>query len=215
MAMTLPNGSTVFIATEMEAEKPFTGASNAAECVLTATAHGLQNGDYILVNSGWGDLNGCVFKVGDVQANTVKLIGIDTTNLTRFPTGSGGGTLSKIKTWQQLLQILEYSTSGGEQQYYDYAFMEDGISRQLPTTVSPTQISISLGDDPTLPGYQAAVKASRSGKQVPLRLNLKNGSVVVYNGYLSVNETPTTTMNEGMKIQASYAMNGRPNRYLG
>ena len=197
MAMTLPNGSTVFIATEMEAEKPFTGASNAAECVLTATAHGLQNGDYILVTSGWGDLNGCVFKVGDVQANTVKLIGIDTTNLTRFPTGSGGGTLSKIKPWQQLLQILEYSTSGGEQQYYDYAFMEDGISRQLPTTVSPTQISISLGDDPTL------------------RLNLKNGSVVVYNGYLSVNETPTTTMNEGMKIQASYAMNGRPNRYLG
>lgn len=215
MAMTLPNGSTVFIATEMEAEKPFTGASNAAECVLTATAHGLQNGDYILVTSGWGDLNGCVFKVGDVQANTVKLIGIDTTNLTRFPTGSGGGTLSKIKTWQQLLQILEYSTSGGEQQYYDYAFMEDGISRQLPTTVSPTQISIALGDDPTLPGYQAAVKASRAGKQVPLRLNLKNGSVVVYNGYLSVNETPTTTMNEGMKIQASYAMNGRPNRYLG
>lgn len=215
MAMTLPNGSTVFIATEMEAEKPFTGASNAAECVLTATAHGLQNGDYILVTSGWGDLNGCVFKVGDVQANTVKLIGIDTTNLTRFPTGSGGGTLSKIKTWQQLLQILEYSTSGGEQQYYDYAFMEDGISRQLPTTVSPTQISIFLGDDPTLPGYQAAVKASRAGKQVPLRLNLKNGSVVVYNGYLSVNETPTTTMNEGMKIQASYAMNGRPNRYLG
>ena len=59
------------------------------------------------------------------------------------------------------------------------------------------------------------MKASRSGKQVPLRLNLKNGSVVVYNGYLSVNETPTTTMNEGMKIQASYAMNGRPNRYLG
>ena len=107
MAMTLPNGSTVFIATEMEAEKPFTGASNAAECVLTATAHGLQNGDYILVNSGWGDLNGCVFKVGDVQANTVKLIGIDTTNLTRFPTGSGGGTLQKIQTWQQLLQILE------------------------------------------------------------------------------------------------------------
>ena len=215
MAMTLPNGSTVFIATEMEAEKSFTGASNAAECVLTATAHGLQNGDYILVTSGWGDLNGCVFKVGDVQANTVKLIGIDTTNLTRFPTGSGGGTLQKIKTWQQLLQIFEYSTSGGEQQYYDYAFMEDGISRQLPTTVSPTQISIALGDDPTLPGYQAAVKASRAGKQVPLRLNLKNGSVVVYNGYLSVNETPTTTMNEGMKIQASYAMNGRPNRYVG
>ena len=48
-----------------------------------------------------------------------------------------------------------------------------------------------------------------------MRLNLKNGSVVVYNGYLSENETPTTTMNEGMKIQASYAMNGRPNRYLG
>ena len=213
MAMNLPNGSTVFIGTEMEAEKAFTAATNAEECVLTATAHGLQNNDFIVVVSGWGDLNGCVFKVGDVQANSLKLVGIDTRDLNRFPAGSGGGTLRKVKTWQQILQILEYSTSGGEQQYYDYVFMEDGISRQLPTTLSATQISIALGDDPTLPGYQAAVKASRAGKPVPLRLNLKNGGVVVYNGYLSVNETPTTTMNEGMKIQASYAMNGRPNRY--
>lgn len=213
MAVKLPNGATVHIATALAAAKNVTAATNAAEAVLTSTAHGLANGDFVLLKSGWGKLNERVFQVGGVATDTFKLAGIDTTNTDNFPAGSGGGTVQKITGWTNISQIIEFSTSGGEQQYVDFGFLEDDYEQQIPSTQSAMSISIKIADDPNLDGYKAAVKASDAGTQTPLKIVLKGGGQIVYNGYPSLNKTPEMTRNQLMAVTLSYAVSGPVNRY--
>lgn len=213
MAVKITNGSTVHIANGKAAAKNVTAATNAAETVLTATAHGLAKDDYVVVTSGWGGLNGRVFRVKAADANTVTLEGADTTNTAKFPAGGGVGKIEKITGWTQITQITEISTSGGEQNFTQFGWLEDDFDRQLPSTQSAASLSITIGDDPTLPGYLAVAKASDKGDETPLRLVLKNSSEILFNGYVSLNKTPTLTRNEIMTVNMSYALSGQPTRY--
>lgn len=213
MAVRVPNGTLVFIATALAAATDVSAASNAAECEMTSAGHGLKDGDYVVVQSGWGGINGRVFRVIGVAGDKFKLEKFDTSNLNRFPAGSGVGKVQKVNTWQQITQITELSTTGGEQQFTEFGFLEEDYDRQLPTTRSAGSLTFSVADDPSLPGYQALAKAADSAAEWPLRLNLKGGSVIVYNGYPSLNKTPTMTRNEIMVCSASFALSGEPNRY--
>lgn len=213
MAVKLPNGATVHIATALAAEKKATVATNAAECVLTVAGHGFANGDLVLFKSGWGKLNERVFQIGDVKADTFKLIGIDTSNADEFPAGSGIGAVQKITDWVQVSQIVEFSTSGGEQQYVDFGFLEDDFDQQIPSTKSAMSMSIKIADDTSLPGCKAAAKCSDKGGKWPLKVVLKGGGLICYNGYPSMNKTPELVRNQVMAVTLSYAISGEVNRY--
>ncbi|HEZ5563048.1 TPA: phage tail protein [Neisseria meningitidis] len=213
MAVKLPNGATVHIATALAAEKKATVATNAAECVLTVAGHGFANGDLVLFKSGWGKLNECVFQIGDVKADTFKLTGIDTSNADEFPAGSGIGAVQKITDWVQVSQIVEFSTSGGEQQYVDFGFLEDDFDQQIPSTKSAMSMSIKIADDTSLSGYKAAAKCSDKGGKWPLKVVLKGGGLICYNGYPSMNKTPELVRNQVMAVTLSYAISGEVNRY--
>lgn len=213
MAVKLPNGATVHIATALAAEKKVTVATNATACVLTATGHGLANGDLVLFKSGWGKLNERVFQVDDVKTDTFKLVGIDTSNVDEFPVGSGIGAVQKITDWVQVSQIVEFSTSGGEQQYVDFGFLEDDFDQQIPSTKSAMSMSIKIADDTSLPGYKAAAKCSDKGGKWPLKVVLKGGGLICYNGYPSMNKTPELVRNQVMAVTLSYAISGEVNRY--
>lgn len=213
MAVKLPNGATVHIATALAAEKKATVATNAAECVLTVAGHGFANGDLVLFKSGWGKLNERVFQIGDVKTDTFKLTGIDTSNVDEFPAGSGIGAVQKITDWVQVSQIVEFSTSGGEQQYVDFGFLEDDFDQQIPSTKSAMSMSIKIADDTSLPGYKAAAKCSDKGGKWPLKVVLKGGGLICYNGYPSMNKTPELVRNQVMAVTLSYAISGEVNRY--
>lgn len=212
MALQLPNGSTIHIGSQVAALKNVTAATNAAETVLTANAHGLANGDFVIYRGGWSRLANRVFRVTGVDANSFKLEKQDTSDAQQFPAGQGIGTVQKITAWTWLSQILEVSTSGGEQQFYNFAFLEDDFERQIPTTESAASLTIKLADDPTLAGYIAAKKAADSAGEVALQIKLKNGSVLSYLGYLSLNETPTLTRNEAMAVTVTFSLSSKPVR---
>lgn len=213
MAVKLPNGATVHIATALEADKKVTVATNAAECVLTVAGHGFAAGDLVLFKSGWVKLNERVFQIGDVKTDTFKLIGIDTSNADEFPADSGIGAVQKITDWTQVSQIVEFSTSGGEQQYVDFGFLEDNFDQQIPSTKSAMSMSIKIADDTSLPGYKAAAKCSDKGGKWPLKVVLKGGGLICYNGYPSMNKTPELVRNQVMAVTLSYAISGEVNRY--
>jgi thymidine phosphorylase len=54
-----------------------------------------------------------------------------------FPAGSGTGTIREVTAWQQITQILETNTQGGDQQFVTYSFLEDDAEHQIPTVKSP------------------------------------------------------------------------------
>jgi hypothetical protein len=213
MAVQLPNGVTLALATTYGSALTVSSATNASPTVLTSTAHGLANGDFVEVTSGWSRANSRIFRVSSVATNTFALEGFDTTSTTQFPSGSGVGSVRKITAFTQISQVLETTSSGGESQFATYSFLEDDYDRQLPTTTSAQSLSLSIADDQTLAGFIALRTASNSRTATALRASLPNGSVILYNGIVSMDETPSFTKNQVMAVKASFSLQGKPVRY--
>lgn len=216
MAVSLPNGTLFALGTAFGTTKTISALSNAAEAVATLdSTTGLADGDYVKVASGWSRLNNRVVRVKSVSASpaTVVFEGIDTSDTEDYPAGSGTGTLVEVTTWTQISQIMESTSSGGEQQFVTYSFLEQDFESQLPTVQSPIAINLQIADDPTLAGYIAAKAAAETRALTPLRATLPNSSKLLYNGYVSLNETPSMTKNQLMAVTATFSLQSRPVRY--
>jgi hypothetical protein len=213
MAAKLPDGAIVTMATTYGTPQTVTAITNANPAVASSTAHTLVNGDLIELTSGWSNLNGKIVRVASALVNSFALEGIDTTSTTLFPAGSGAGSVRKIATFQQITQILGFTTSGGNLNFVNYSFLEQNFETQLPTIYAAQSISIDIADDATLAGY-IAVKAAADQRAVrALRLVLPDGSNINYNGVVSLNETPTVTKGALMAVKCDLSLANRPVRY--
>ena len=211
----LPNGSTMSIATGYAAVRAMSAVTNATEAVATlAASHGVLANDIIEVNSGWAKLNSRVVQVKSVTTNDVTLKAVNTTNVQQYPAGSGAGNVRVVSGWTQITQILDSSAAGGEQQFYNYQFLEDTTDeRQLPTIRSARSISFVLADDPTLPHYAVLDAADQDRLPRALRLAMPSGAFIYYNAYVSFNKTPTLTKNEAMALNVTFSLTSEPIRY--
>ncbi len=197
----------------MDSAKTVSAITNANPGVATSTAHGLTNGDIVIMSSGWSNLNNRIIRVANVATNSFELEGLNTTSTTLFPASSGTGTATEITAFTQISQIMGFSTSGGDQQFTTYSFMEQNFDTQIPTTFSAQSISIDIADDPSLAGYIALKAASDARATRGLKIALPDGSVIYYYGYVSLNETPTVSKGQIMQVKATFSLLGRPVRY--
>lgn len=213
MSVKLPNGSTVSIASTYAASKNTTVVTNASEAVVTSAAHGYANGDVVEITSGWSRLSGRVCRIKSVTTDTFALEGIDTTDTTLFPAGSGIGAVRKITAFTQITQVLEFGKSGGEQQFATYSFLEDDTERQIPTQKSAESFTLSLGDDQTLPWYAVLDAADRDRLQRGIKIALPSGALIYANAYATLNRTPTMTKNEVMALSSTFSLVAPVTRY--
>lgn len=110
--------------------------------------------------------------------------------------------------------MLTTSTSGGDQQFATYQFIEADQETRIPTTKSAAGLDLSIADDPSLPGYIALSAANDDRDQRGLKCSLSNGSIILYNAYCSLNKTPSMTANQVMACQATLSfINADPVRY--
>lgn len=210
----LPNGATLSIATGFGAAKAISAFTNADPGVMTLEAsHGIATGELFVISNGWSRTNGRAFKAGTVSTNDVPVAGLDTTSTTRYPTGGGVGTVQEITGFQQIIGVINFASEGGEQQYTTVQELEAEDETRLPTNRSAQGLNLSVGDDTSLPWFDYAKEASDSGDPTVLRLLLKNGNFILYNGILTLNETPSTTVNQVMALTMTMSLQGRPVRY--
>ena len=213
MAAKLPDGSIVSLATTMGSAKTVSAITNANPGVATSTSHGFTDGDIVIMSSGWSNLNNRVVRVTGSATNTFNLEGLDTSSTTLFPAASGTGTATEVTAFTQISQIMNFSTSGGDQQFTNYSFLEQNFDTQIPTTFSAQSISIDIADDPSLAGYIALKAASDARAVRCLKIALPDSSVIYYYGYVTLNETPTVSKGQVMLVKATFSLLGRPVRY--
>lgn len=213
MAFRLPNGSTFDFAEEYGDDVTITGISNANPAVVTAPGHTFVAGDIVVLTSGWVKLTGRAFKVGTVEADTFVLTGVNTLSTQGYPDGTSAGTAKKVDKWVNIPQITEVASSGGEQQFYQFGFLEEDEDRQIPTTKSPSTLTLTVADDPSQP-YVPVVEAADELKEERVqRLNLVNGDIILYNSIASITNTPSLTRNQIMVRTITLAQQGRVTRY--
>lgn len=214
MSVSLPNGAVVAIASGYGTSKSMTALSNANPGVATLEAsHGVASGEFIEVTSGWSRLNGKIVKAGTVSTNDVPLLGMNTTSTTIYPAGAGVGSIREISAWTQVQQVLESSSTGGEQQFLEYQFLEDDAQKRIPTFKSAAGLTLSIADDPTLAGYIIAEAANDDRLPRAVRITLPSGAIILYNAYISLNKTPTLTVNQLMAVQMTLSFLNEPVRY--
>lgn len=213
MSVKIPNGTTFEIAAILSTAKAFTAISNAKPAVLAAAAHGLADGDVIVIGSAWAKLNGRPARVIDSEIGEFAAEGVDTTSVKSYPAGSGAGTVRSASGWTQISQITEPAANGGEQQFLTYGFLEDDDDRQLPTTKSASSMALPVADDPAQ-AYVAIVEAADEDKEPRLvRANLPGGATIYYYAYVSITATPTMNRNNIMTRTITLSFASRPTRF--
>jgi hypothetical protein len=213
MSYTLPNGSTVHIGSAYGSDLTVTAATNANPCVMTSTAHGLSNGDYVVVTSGWTRTTDRVFRVANVTANTIELEGHDTSDTDVYAAGSGTGSVKEVTTWTQISQVLNITSQGGEQQFATYQPLEGDREVRIPTIKSGGGLDMEVGDDPTLAGFVAAMAANDDRVARAVRITASNSSKSLFYSYVSADKVPQMNVNQVMTARVSLSHLGEATRY--
>ncbi|WP_368640482.1 phage tail tube protein [Castellaniella ginsengisoli] len=199
-----PDGSRYYIGTAQATAINATSVSNANPAVVSATAHGLTDGDYVVVTSSWPQLDGMLLRVEDSTTDDFELGGVDTSDTTKFPTG---GTLSvkKVTTWLEIPKIMNPQSSGGEQQFFTWQYLAEKIQRQKPTVKSAKSIGMEVAYDDTHPAhYTALIEADESGNAYPIRVRLPSGTEMAYSMFIGFDADPSK--NQGQIMTNALAM---------
>lgn len=215
MSATLANGAIVSIATTYGSALTVSAITNANPGVATSTAHGLTNGDILEITSGWLGIDARPVRVSGSVTNSFNLEGIDTTSTVTFPAGAGTGSVRKVATWTQLSQVMEPATSGGEQRFTNWNYLEDGNAseRSKPTNRSAKILTLKLADDPSLAWNSVLAAADLAGTPRIIRIALPNGSYLYYNSYIGFDPEPTLSFNGIMQVSLTLTSAARFIRY--
>lgn len=155
--------------------KTITGATNANPCVITSTAHGLAKGDVIKVASvgGMTELNGRIFVVGSVTADTITLSGEDATNHGVYTSGGTASAGVFVGSCEQ----TQYSSETGATPV-DESETNCGVDVVFG---APKLGSVTINYNEADTAYQAALASSRDGAvETCLKLAKPGYPVTIY-----------------------------------
>ena len=210
----VPTGTIFSLATVFAAAKTVSAISNAAEASVSCTAHGFDVGDVVQLYSGWGRLNRRVGRIKSETADAFVLEGINTTNAEFFPAGSGGGTVRKVSTFQQINKILNPSNSGGEAKNITVNFLESDVEENINDGFTAITETFDIdADEFGQASYAALVDLSEVQTDTVLKKTLKSGSTIYTPCRVAFNENVKMAEGSIMTNTVSINGNGRLTRY--
>lgn len=214
MAALVADGTLVAIATTYGSAKNMTAVTNANPAVATIeSSHGIIVGDIMEMSSGWPDLDDKILRCSVLSTNDVTLEGFTTANTTKFPAGTGTGTIREITAWTNIAQIIGIAVEGGGPQYTVYQFLNELTQRRIPLAKEPLNVTLTLADDITL-AQQATIRTAQDGGvPVAMRMTLPNGSKIYLNGYWSISDLPNLALGQVNSRTVGFALTALPTEY--
>lgn len=210
----LPTGSTNQIYTSLAAAKAITGISNAAEAVVSSTAHGYSNGDVVFIESGWGRLNKRAYRIKSVATDSYVLEGCNTTNTTFYPSGGGAGSGYKAQTPVQITQVLGMSSSGGEPKQVTYKYFEGDVEYSINDGFTAVTRTMEIDAD-AIGGtaYSLLLSLTETGANTVLKTMTKNGSFTLLPCTVALNEELVMADGQVNRVRVSINGTNRSTRY--
>lgn len=213
MAYFFPEGSSQQFSQTFASAKTITALTNANPAVATSTAHGYATNDEILLTSGWEDATDSVYKVTVIDANSFSIQGLDTSNTSFFPAGTGTGSAQKLSGWTAIPQVLTISSSGGDARFTDVAPLSKRNAVKIPTGFNATSVTLSLAHDASNANYQTMLGISRTLSKVAFKQVISGGATTYGYGYMNVSEMPKLNNNQVNTVDAAITVLGRSISY--
>jgi hypothetical protein len=188
-----------------------TAITKANPGVATATAHGLANGDYVLLTvNGMYQLNGKVVRVANVTANTFELEGVNTTSYDTF----SSGTAEAITFGNSITTATDINASGGDFDFVDTTTIHGNVKTQIPGAANPATYTFNNLWDVSDAGLLAMKSASDSQAQRAFKFTFgSGGQIMVFAGYVGATLLPTGSAQDKVVTPATITMFGTPTYY--
>jgi hypothetical protein len=209
----VPTGTLFSVATGYSAAKTVDGISNAANAVVSCTAHGFNTGDVVEITSGWGRLSKRIFEVGAVTIDTFTLLKADTSSVAHFPAGTGGGSVREVTTWTQLSKVMNPQSSGGDPKTVTWQFVESDVEYSMNDGFGATSYTLELDDDDTTAGYAALRTLTDNQTDTVMKMLLRSGARIYLPCTVALNDMPTLQSGQINRIKAQFNGNNRHTRY--
>jgi hypothetical protein len=206
LSSSFPNGTVFAISTAVAAAKTITSVSNANPGVAAATANGYSDGDILILTAASTRLDQRVVRVDNAATDAFDLEGINTTSTTVYPSGFGAGSAVEVSSFVSLSQTTNTATSGGEQQYFQWVYLEDGKQRQRKTFKNARSLQWTADYDPTLAWHTALLNADEDGTTRVLLATLPNGSKIYWSVEVSFDGEPTFNTNQNQQVVATFSL---------
>ncbi|MCT6721654.1 phage tail protein [Acidovorax sp. K2F] len=209
-----PTGTVHSVATLLANAKTVTAVTNAAEAVVSSTAHGYSNGDIVVMFSSWGRLNARAFRIKGVTTDSFILERANTTNTEFFTPGGGAGTVQKVSTWVDLDKTMNHSSSGGEAKTVTVKFIESDVEIVLNDGFSAVQRTFEMDADMIgTPAYEALKTLSETDAFTVVRRRAKSGAVSLIPAKVSFNEEETLTEGQAVVVKGTFNAQNVSTRY--
>lgn len=184
--------------------------SKANPGVATSTAHGLSNGDFVLLSvQGMHQIDGMVVRVASIAANTFELEGVDTTLFDTFTSGSA----YKLTLGTSIGTALDVNAAGGDFNMVDVTTIHDSVKKQIPGLPNAATFTFNNIWDVADAGLLACKAASDLQAQRAVRITFANGQKVLFNGYIGCILLPGGTAQDKVTSQVVITMFGKPMVY--
>lgn len=188
-----------------------TAITKASPGVATSTAHGLQNGDYVILKVlGMSQVNNRVFRVSGVTANTFNLEGEDTTSFDTFTSG----TAQKVTFGTSITTATSVNASGGDFDFIDTTTIHATAKTQIPGLANPSSFSFENIWDVSDAALIAMKAASDQQAERAFRFTFgSGGQIMVFNGYVGATLLPTGSAQDKVVTPTTVTMFGSPTYY--
>lgn len=206
MSSRFPNGTVFAISTTRGTPRPVSGVSNADPGVATSAGHGLTDGEIGILSVTSTRLDGRVARIDSLDANTFAVSGINTSSTTLYPSGFGVGEFIPVAGFVQISQTTDVTSGGGEQQFADWVYLEDGKQRRRKTFKNARSLQLTLDYDPDLAWHRALLDADDDGETRALTATMPNGDLFVWSVEVSYSGEPTFTINRNQQVTAVFSL---------
>lgn len=193
------------------AAKTLTAITVGATATVTSTAHGLVNGDLILLSvQGMSQVDGRIFRVASSTADNFVLEGEDTSAYDAFSSGS----CQKITFGTSITTATTVNGSGGDFDFIDTTTIHGNAKTQIPGLANPATYSFENIWDVSDAGLKAMKTASDAQAQRCFKFTFgAGGQIMLFNGYVGASLLPGGSAQDKVTTQTTVTMFGSPTYY--
>lgn len=195
----------------LAAAKTITAITKANPGVVSSTAHGYSNGDYVFLSvSGMYQINDKVVRVASVATDSFSLEGVDTTLFDTF----ASGTAEKITFGSSITTATNISSSGGNFEFIDATTIHGNSRAQIPGLPEATTFTMDHIWDVADAGLLALKTASDNQAKRAFKFTFgTGGKIMTFSGYVGASLLPGGSSQKVVTTPAVITMNGTPTYY--
>ena len=192
------------------AAKTITAITKADPGVVTATAHGYENGDIIHIEvEGMREVDDRIFKVANKTTDTFELQGENTIDYQDF----SSGTAKKLTMSTSVTTIKELSASEGNFDMQDVTTIHDGSKKEVPGLPGASNYNMTMLWDPSNAAHKAMALASRLQSKLAFKFQF-GSAVMFFIGYVGFKGAPGGATQGPVTCSGVFTFSGDPTYYV-